>query len=601
MSRRLFLALTAVLAVVTLAPVALAHEGSGKTSVEGTLRTWHGDTFSAPVSVGEGIDTTIAGLIPLEQAPAPTASLAGKRVRASGVRRGKALAVSGSVQAAGPTNAVAAATGTKSVAVLLFNFAGDTRQPWTTAAVRNVVFDGAGSVNAYYQDASYGQMSMSGDVFGWFTIDATNAGCDYTTWANQARSKATAAGVPLANYAYTVYAFPNVGGCGWAGLAYLPGTASWINGSMNLRVVGHELGHNFGVHHASTLACTSAGTSVVLSPTCSANEYGDPFTIMGSAPTRHHNNWHRAQLGWLPAQTISSSGIYSLAPAELSTSTPRLLRVARGDGTYLNLEFRQPTGSFDNFSASDPAVTGVSARIAPDISSLVQSKLIDANPATSTFADAPFGAGMSLTDPVSGVSVTVVSVSPAGASVSVQFAPDTQAPTQPGALTATAQSSSSIRLSWSASSDNVGVTGYAITRSGVSLGTVTGTSYTDSGLSPATAYSYVVTALDAAGNASAAATAPATTQTLDASAPTAPGQLSATVAKGRKVNLSWGAATDNIGVVGYRVFRGGTQVAQVSGTSFRDSPGRGSFTYTVVAVDAAGNAGPASNSVAVRN
>ena len=265
MSRRLFLALTAVLAVVTLAPVALAHEGSGKTTVEGTLRVWHGDTFDSPVSVGEGIDTTIAGLIPLEQAPASTASLAGKRVRASGVRRGKALAVSGSVQPSGPTNAVAAATGTKSVAVLLFNFTGDTREPWTTTGVRNVVFDGAGSVNAYYQDASYGQMSVSGDVFGWYTIDATNAGCDYTTWANQARSKATAAGVPLANYAYTVYAFPNVSGCGWAGLAYLPGSGSWINGSMNLRVVGHELGHNFGVHHASTLACPSAGTSVVLS------------------------------------------------------------------------------------------------------------------------------------------------------------------------------------------------------------------------------------------------------------------------------------------------------------------------------------------------
>ena len=71
-----------------------------------------------------------------------------------------------------------------------------------------------------------------------------------------------------------------------------------------------------------------------------------------------------------------------------------------------------------------------------------------------------------------------------------------------------------------------------------------------------------------------------------------PGQLSANVTKGRKVNLSWGVATDNIAVVAYRVFRGSTQVAQVSGTSFRDAPGRGTFTYTVVAVDAAGNVGP---------
>jgi len=304
MRRYLLLVLPAIIALAALAPVALADDGPGTTTVEGTLRVWHGDTFDRPVSVGEGIDTSIAGLIPLEQAPASTAALAGKRVKADGVRRGKALAVSGGVQAVGPTNAVAAATGTKSVAVLLFNFAGDTREPWTPAAVRSVVFDGANSVNAYYQDASYGQMSMSGEVYGWYTIDAPNTGCDYTTWASQARSKAAAAGVPLANYTYTVYAFPNVSGCGWAGLAYLPGTSSWINGSMNLRVVGHELGHNFGVHHASTLACTNAGVSVVLSSTCSASEYGDPFTIMGSASTRHHNNWHRAQLGWMPTQTV---------------------------------------------------------------------------------------------------------------------------------------------------------------------------------------------------------------------------------------------------------------------------------------------------------
>jgi len=230
----------------------------------------------------------------------------------------------------------------------------------------------------------------------------------------------------------------------------------------------------------------------------------------------------------------------------------------------------------------------------------VQSQLIDANPATSSFADSPFGAGLSFTDPVSGVSVTTVSVSPGGASVSIQFAADVEPPTKPGGLTATPQSSNSIRLAWSASSDNVAVTGYAITRGGVSLGTVTGTSYTDFGLSPATAYSYVVTALDAVGNASAEATASATTSALDSIAPSAPGTLTATVAKGRKVDLRWGTATDNVGVVAYRVLRGGSQVAQVSGTSFRDSPGRGSFTYTVVAVDAATNTGPASNSVTVR-
>ena len=260
MRRYLLPVLPAMLALAALAPAALAHQSTEKTTVEGTLRVWHGDTFAHPVSVGRGrrYDDRRSG-------PARAGTgLDGLPCREAGARKWRTTRQGsrGLGRRAGcrADHAVAAATGSKSVAVLLFNFAGDTRSPGRPTAVRNVVFDGSSSVNAYYQDASYGQMSISGDVYGWFTIDAPNTGCDYTTWASQARSKATAAGVPLANYAYTVYAFPNVSGCGWAGLAYLPGTGSWINGSMNLRVVGHELGHNFGVHHASTLACTSAGS-----------------------------------------------------------------------------------------------------------------------------------------------------------------------------------------------------------------------------------------------------------------------------------------------------------------------------------------------------
>ncbi len=575
-------------------PAAVA-DGPEQT-VEGTLRAWHGDTSSVPLGVGVGVDTDIAGIVEVDASPDTVGPLLGRRVRGKGTLRGKVLALSGGLAPASGT-AVAAATGTKTVTVLLFNFSNDARQPWTTQTVRGVVFDNADSVRAYYADASYGQLTMTGDVFGWFTIDAANTGCDYTTWADQARSKATAAGVPLAGYQYTVYAFPQVSGCGWAGLAYLPGTGSWINGAMSLRVVGHELGHNFGVHHASTLSC-STGT---FTGSCSASEYGDPFTIMGAASRRHHSNWHRAQLGWLPdVVTAATSGIYDLRPAEVTGTAPRLVRVPRGDGTYLNLEFRQPSGIFDNFSTSDAAVTGVSVRIAPETSSLVQSKLVDATPGSAGgFADAPLGAGSSLTDPLSGVTVTVVSVSPAGASISISTAPDSQPPTAPGSLSAVPQGSTAVALSWTASSDNRGVAGYRVYRGGALVGATTSLAYNDAGLAPATTYSYEVIAFDAAGNVSPAAAASATTGTADTQAPTAPTGLAATVSKGRKVNLSWGAATDNIGVVAYRIYRGGAQVRQVTGLTYRDSPGRGTFTYTVRALDAAGNLGPVSNAVTV--
>ncbi len=111
----------------------------------------------------------------------------------------------------------------------------------------------------------------------------------------------------------------------------------------------------------------------------------------------------------------------------------------------------------------------------------------------------------------------------------------------------------------------------------------------------ARSYSYTVRALDAAGNVSdpsntASATVPDTTK------PGAPGTLSATGSPGQ-VALSWGAATDNVGVTGYRVFRGATEVATLGNvTSYTDTGlGAGSYSYTVRALDAAGNVSDPSN------
>ena len=97
--------------------------------------------------------------------------------------------------------------------------------------------------------------------------------------------------------------------------------------------------------------------------------------------------------------------------------------------------------------------------------------------------------------------------------LTVSNTPDTVAPTVPGGVTASAISSSQISLSWTASTDNVGVTGYNIFRGGVKVATAPGTSYQDAGLSASTSYSYNVSAYDAAGNTSGqSAGASATTQ-----------------------------------------------------------------------------------------
>ncbi|KWX87984.1 endo-inulinase, partial [Paenibacillus riograndensis] len=90
---------------------------------------------------------------------------------------------------------------------------------------------------------------------------------------------------------------------------------------------------------------------------------------------------------------------------------------------------------------------------------------------------------------------------------------DTESPATPKNLAATGITPSSVTLGWTASTDNVGVTGYRIYRGGVQVATSTTATYTDSGLTAGTAYTYTVKAKDAAGNISAASNSvTATTQ-----------------------------------------------------------------------------------------
>ncbi|GLX96458.1 discoidin domain-containing protein [Herbidospora sp. NBRC 101105] len=180
---------------------------------------------------------------------------------------------------------------------------------------------------------------------------------------------------------------------------------------------------------------------------------------------------------------------------------------------------------------------------------------------------------------------------------------DTQAPSTPGTLSFTEPAANQIRLAWGASTDNVGVTGYEIFRGGALVTTVAGNvlTYTDTQPSTATV-TYHVRARDAAGNTSGNSNS-VTRQGQsggDTQAPSAPGTLSYTEPASGQIRLAWGAATDNVGVAGYEIFRGGAYVAQVGAgvlTYTDNQPATATVSYQVRAKDAAGNIGPFSNSV----
>ena len=178
---------------------------------------------------------------------------------------------------------------------------------------------------------------------------------------------------------------------------------------------------------------------------------------------------------------------------------------------------------------------------------------------------------------------------------------DTTAPSTPANLASTGKTTSSVTLSWSGSTDNVGVTGYTVYYNGGTL-PVAGTTATVTGLSANTAYTFTVKANDAAGNVSGASNAVTVTTSSagDTTAPSAPTNLASTSKTSSSVSLSWSASSDNVGVTGYTVsYNGGSlPVTGTSATVSGLSPNT-AYTFTVKATDAAGNLSGASNAVTV--
>jgi chitodextrinase len=123
-------------------------------------------------------------------------------------------------------------------------------------------------------------------------------------------------------------------------------------------------------------------------------------------------------------------------------------------------------------------------------------------PLAASYADTGLAAGTTYTYTVASHDAAG-NVSAASASASAKTtSTDTIPPSAPAGLTATPGGASSINLSWSASTDNVGVTGYIVFRNGTQVATPGTTRYSDIGLTASTTYSYAVAARDAAGNVS---------------------------------------------------------------------------------------------------
>src|SRR5204863_390490 len=171
---------------------------------------------------------------------------------------------------------------------------------------------------------------------------------------------------------------------------------------------------------------------------------------------------------------------------------------------------------------------------------------------------------------------------------------DTAPPSTPTGLTGMAAGPTTANLSWSASTDNVGVTAYFLLRNGVQVATPTTTSFADTGLSAATTYTYTVAARDAAGNISPNSTS------VSVTTPPPPPSNSA--------SLAWDAVTTPT-LAGYRVYFGtapgtylqslgqGISVGNVTAYTLTGLASGSQYYFAVTAFDTVGVESPYSNEV----
>jgi chitinase len=172
-----------------------------------------------------------------------------------------------------------------------------------------------------------------------------------------------------------------------------------------------------------------------------------------------------------------------------------------------------------------------------------------------------------------------------------------QVPATPTGLAVSGTTSSSVSLSWNASS---GATGYNVYRGGTKVGSTSSTSFTNTGLSASTGYSYTVSATNSAGESAQSSAVNATTGSSNPTVPPTPSGLNVTGTTSSSVSLGWNAS---YGATGYNVYRSGTKIASVTSTSYTNTGLSAStgYSYTVSATNSAGESAQSSSVSATTN
>jgi hypothetical protein len=478
--------------------------------------------------------------------------------------------------------------------------------------IRNNLLEHPQSARALFAESSYGKLNFEGEVLGPVVVPRP-AFCDPWGLGETVDAALIASGVPLEEFTHVLYSIPlQWPGCFWSGIAALPGSRSWVRGCLS-GMMSHELGHNFGMNHASL---TAADGSHV--------EYGDLSDTMGAAtPAKTHNLPHKVQMGWVdpPAITdISSSQTVRLAP----TGTPPQEAVSGGRAIGARIPLPGPLGLTDSYWLSYRTHDGLDASLPSSYANRLNIHL-HPGPGPQQFQNTRFiaalAAGESFSAAGGAVRIWVLSTEASELRVQVQLSCKHSSPVlslfPPTGLVSPVSPFDTALLVTNSEGLGCATSSYRLNGTfppDLAISGLPSTLALAPGESRSIPLRVTAPAPARAGRRSFSISVqsrsgpvPLAVKTegqvlLDTRAPAPPDALQARALPGGQVELSWRAAIDDgSGVALYQVRNLAVPIAQTSSTKVLLTPvGKSALYLSVIAIDRAGNISEQSSTVRIQ-
>lgn len=329
--------------------------------------------------------------------------------------------------------------GVVNAAFVLLDFDGITPQDNSVAEVQGYL----DTVHDYYMELSYGTWDVHGDVFGPYSVPRPGD-CSLETIGALARAQAAAHGVDIDSYDHVGITLPGDNGidcaCGVAWLGRAPATQGAYVEHTSLytcvesNAFAHELGHAFGLHHASHAHCDGVAMKREVYDACSIEEYGNQFNVMGNG-LGHMNAFQKGTMNWLNGCNVvrvSSDATFRVRAVALDTDAIQGLQIDTGDSRdgnplYYYVEYRNPALAGFNAGGNTPREQGPGLHIdvAPDLLIADGEKrplLLDLSESNiGDYGDPRLTPGRTFSDPDGRVTIELVSATEEEAEIRVTF------------------------------------------------------------------------------------------------------------------------------------------------------------------------------------